>query len=52
VALDREAIERMGVRLHAAPLLDATASPAARHDPRRLATMLRELAHAATTHQG
>lgn len=49
VALDREEVERMGVRVHAAPLLDETVSPAARHEPRRLATMLRELAHAATT---
>jgi uncharacterized cofD-like protein len=49
VALDRVEVERMGVRVHAAPLLDETVSPAARHEPRRLATMLRELAHAATT---
>jgi uncharacterized cofD-like protein len=48
VALDRDEIERMGVRIHGAPLLDETVSPTARHDPHRLATMLRELAHAPT----
>lgn len=49
LALDRDAIEAMGVRVHAAPLLDASTSSTARHDPARLAETLLALTTAATT---
>jgi uncharacterized cofD-like protein len=48
VALDRDEIERIGVRVHDAPLLDETESRTARHDPHRLAVALRTIASAAT----
>ncbi|MFL5854170.1 MAG: hypothetical protein ACJ77G_17030, partial [Solirubrobacteraceae bacterium] len=46
VALDRDEIERMGVRVHGAPLLDETAETTARHDPHRLAATILALAPA------
>jgi uncharacterized cofD-like protein len=49
VALDRDEIERMGVRVHGAPLLDKTAETTARHDPHRLAATLLALASAPAT---
>jgi hypothetical protein len=37
VHVDREAIGRLGVRLHEAPLRPTTPEPQLRHDPERLA---------------
>jgi len=48
VALDQGEIERIGLRVHPAPLLDETDGQTARHDPHRLAVALRALASAAT----
>jgi uncharacterized cofD-like protein len=49
VALDRDEVDRMGVRIHSAPLLDETVTSTARHDPDRLAATLLALTPAATT---
>ena len=47
LAVDCDEIERLGVRLHSAPLLDETAlGQTARHDPQRLAERLLTLAPA------
>jgi uncharacterized cofD-like protein len=49
VALDRDEVERMGVRIHSAPLLDETVTSTARHDPDSLAATVLALAPVATT---
>jgi uncharacterized cofD-like protein len=49
VAVDRDEVDRMGVRIHSAPLLDETVTSTARHDPDRLAATLLALTPAVTT---
>jgi uncharacterized cofD-like protein len=49
IALDRDAVQGMGVRVHQAPLLDESAGRTARHDPARLAEALLALTPAAAT---
>jgi uncharacterized cofD-like protein len=49
VALDRDEVERMGVRIHSAPLLDETVTSTARHDPDSLAATVLALGPVATT---
>jgi uncharacterized cofD-like protein len=47
VTVDRDEVERLGVRLHEAPLLPDTVGAGARHDPGRLARAVCEVARTA-----
>jgi uncharacterized cofD-like protein len=47
VAIDREEIERLGIRIREARLLSETMSAEIRHDPKRLARAVREVARLA-----
>jgi len=50
VEIDREEIERLGVRIREARLLSDAVSTEIRHDPTRLAGAVREAAHHARSH--